>query len=126
MDKKEFIEKWKWQKTTGGGSASFDFGNVLEKDLNELLKANRFDALVREKIAEKVHESWSIWMKYLFSQCDNAPSEFEEGTQLLPAWAFDRWQRQMNTKYEDLTENEKKSDREHADKIVGIIRNFTA
>lgn len=52
MDRKQFIEKWKWQKVIGGGSASFDFGEQLEKDLNvqnrhlikhhkRLLKENR-------------------------------------------------------------------------------------
>lgn len=52
MNKTEFINKWKWQKITGGGSASFDFGSELEKDLDELLKANRFDALVRVRVVE--------------------------------------------------------------------------
>ena len=32
-----------------------------------------------------------------------------------------RWRRQMRTKYEDLPEEEKKSDREEADKMIAIF-----
>ncbi|MCP3966699.1 MAG: hypothetical protein GY718_10165 [Lentisphaerae bacterium] len=46
----------------------------------------------------------------------------EDGTMTIPQWAVERWTRQMNTKYVDLPEEEKESDRQEAEKIIAIIR----
>ncbi len=72
---------------------------------------------MREKLAECAHVAWSGWMIYLFSKCTmNA-----DGTVTIPAWAVERWMRQMNTSYDELPEAEKASDRDEADKIVAIL-----
>ena len=61
-----------------------------------------------DKLADEEHEIWSHWMKYLFSV-----GKFnEDGTWTMPKWAVDRWLRQMNAKYADLTDKEKRSDQE--------------
>jgi len=39
----------------------------------------------------------------------------------IPMWAVERWQRQMNTPYAELPEEEKNSDREEADKVLQLI-----
>jgi hypothetical protein len=78
---------------------------------------------LREQLAEYAHEAWSGWMKYLFEKCE--PSErFFSGEQVvvIPVWAVERWQRQMNTPYADLPESEKTSDREEADKMLAIVQ----
>lgn len=77
----------------------------------------------RERLAEYAHEAWSGWMRYLFSKCMD-DSEFDgqlKGTQVIPAWAVERWTRQMNTPYAELPESEKESDRAEADKMLSII-----
>lgn len=73
----------------------------------------------REQLAAYAHEAWSGWMKYLFSKCEDAG---EEGCVLIPASSAQRWERQMNTLYPDLPEDEKASDRDEADKMLAIVR----
>ncbi len=81
---------------------------------------------VREALAAYAHDAWSGWMRYLFSKCDNAPAGLVElgGTvpQVIPAWAVERWTRQLTTRYDGLPEDEKVSDRKEADKMLSILR----
>lgn len=49
----------------------------------------------------------------------------EDGTWTMPAEKVERWQRQMNTPYAQLPENEKEGDREQADKILKVIEFIT-
>jgi hypothetical protein len=72
---------------------------------------------MREQLADYAHEAWSGWMRYMFSKAEQNP----DGTWTMPAWAVERWTRQMNTPYADLSELEKESDRDEADKILAII-----
>ncbi len=72
---------------------------------------------VREKLAELAHAQWSGWMKYLFSKGTFNP----DGTWTMPKWAVDRWQGQMNMPYSELPESEKNSDREEADRVLGLL-----
>lgn len=71
----------------------------------------------RERLADYAHSAWSGWMKYQFSKAELQP----DGTWLMPAWAVERWTRQMNTPYAELPEEEKKSDRKEADEILAIV-----
>lgn len=72
---------------------------------------------MREQLAEYAHEAWSGWMKYLFEKSQHN----DDGTVTIPAWAVERWKRQMNTAYADLPEQEKESDRAEADEIMAIL-----
>ena len=63
---------------------------------------------MRERLAEHVHIVWQRWMSYMFSHFD------EEH--------MDRWRRQANTKYEDLPEHEKESDRAIAGEYLALLR----
>ncbi len=73
--------------------------------------------MIREILADLCHQQWSGWMKYLFSK-----GIFnEDGTWTMPAWAVDRWQKQMNTPYANLSESEQESDRTEADKFLIIL-----
>jgi len=60
-----------------------------------------------ERLASIEHDRWSDWMKYLFSKCEKRGKGL-----LIPQEFVDRWQRQIDTKYKDLSESEKESDRE--------------
>lgn len=72
---------------------------------------------LREKLAELAHEQWSGWMRYLF---DNGVFN-SDGTWTMPAQAVERWGRQMRTPYSELSEDERNSDRNEADKMLAVI-----
>ena len=72
---------------------------------------------MREKLAELCHDQWSNWMEYLFQKCTH---NIHTGEMTIPAWAVDRWKRQMSTKYEFLSESEKESDLKEADKFIKL------
>lgn len=69
---------------------------------------------LRENLACIAHERWSHWMDYLFSKGTFNP----DGSWTAPAELVERWQRQMNTPYSELSEAEKASDRLEADRIL--------
>ena len=73
-----------------------------------------------EQLAGIEHKRWSDWQKYVFRVCE----EGVDGTLIIPAWAVRKahqrpeaglmvreWQRQIDTSYENLTEEEKNGDR---------------
>jgi len=72
---------------------------------------------MRENLAELCHSQWSGWMKYLFSKC----SKRANGSMVIPKWAVDRWNKQMNTSYKGLSDDEKDSDRAEADRFIALI-----
>ena len=72
---------------------------------------------LREQLAALAHQQWSGWMKYLFSK----GAFNEDGTWTMPAWAVQRWQRQMNTACAALPDDEKESDRFEADKVLALL-----
>ena len=71
----------------------------------------------RENIAAKQHEIWSHWMKYLFSTAVLN----KDGSVTISAEKVARWTRQLETRYYNLPEKEKVSDREQADKVIAIL-----
>lgn len=72
---------------------------------------------LREKLADVQHEIWSHWMKWQFSCCQ----QNSDGSLTIPAVKVERWQRQMNTSYNDLSFAEQESDREQADKVLNVL-----
>lgn len=74
---------------------------------------------LREGLAELQHEIWSDWMRYLFSVCTSWGEDAD--TVLISSTLAARWKRQMNTAYADLSESEKDSDRNEADKVIAFL-----
>lgn len=75
---------------------------------------------MREELASLVHELWSEWIHYVASK-----STFNlDGSMTISAWAVRRRERQMNTSYADLTEEEKDSDRREADRILALFIDY--
>lgn len=73
--------------------------------------------LLREKISAAQHEIWSRWMIHLFKV-----SIFNtDGSYTIPVEKVKHWKRQISTPYNELSENEKNSDRIQADIILDII-----
>ena len=71
---------------------------------------------LEERLASLAHEQWSGWMKYLFSKC-----VAEEFGLLIPDSWVRHWKDQVDTKYNDLPEHSKESDRKEARAILKII-----
>lgn len=69
------------------------------------------------QLADIQHEIWAHWMRYLFK----VSIHNEDGTVTIPVDQVERWKRQMNTKYSDLSSDEQKSDLEQAKKVVVVI-----
>lgn len=70
-----------------------------------------------EQLAALEHERWSHWQRYVHSKGVRQP----DGSLLLPSDLVSRWERQINTKYAELDEQEKASDREQVGKYLPII-----
>lgn len=71
-----------------------------------------------EEGANIEHDRWARWQKHMFSKMrvnvDNSMT--------LPEEFCDRWFRQIDTKYEDLSEEEKESDRKETYNYLPLIR----
>lgn len=72
-----------------------------------------------EELAAYSHRAWAQWMSYQFVNCIEFREDF--GALLIPGYLVQRWKRQAATPYELLSEDEKKSGREEAEKIIAIV-----
>lgn len=75
-----------------------------------------------EELAAVEHERWSHWQRYLHSKCVRQP----DGSLLLPADLVARWEKQVDTKYADLDDQERESDREQVRKYLPLIASALA
>ena len=80
---------------------------------------------LREFLAALEHEQWSHWTKYMLEVLglSAVPKGLKESNPKA-AESLERWHRQIETDYDELTEKEKDSDREWADKIFDIFNLF--
>lgn len=78
------------------------------------------EAELIEQLADKEHAGWVHWMTYLFQVCEHQP----DGSIIIPSALVERWQRQIDTPYALLTEQEKQSDREQVAHILPIIHTY--
>ena len=60
-----------------------------------------------ERFASQEHEKWASWMRHLFSNSERNL----DGSVTIPTELVERWGRQCETKYQDLSESEKEWDR---------------
>lgn len=63
--------------------------------------------VLRERLAALEHTQWAHWTTYML---DNITPE-----------NIERWREQCKTEYADLTEDEKRSDRNWADQVLDIL-----
>jgi hypothetical protein len=66
------------------------------------------DSDLIEILADIEHERWSKWMRYMF-ECGVLN---QDGSWIMPADKVERWMRQMNTPYAELSDREQNSDRD--------------
>ena len=81
--------------------------NKFEKIYEKAVKTKSDDELL-EKLADLEHQQWIHWTKYML---DNMSDE-----------NINRWKKQIETPYSELSEKEKESDREWAEKVLKIIK----
>jgi hypothetical protein len=70
-----------------------------------------------EALAALEHDRWSRWQKYLHSKCTANAG----GSLTIPAELVDRWDLQIETAYNDLTPEEKDSDRREACRTLALL-----
>jgi hypothetical protein len=93
---------------------------MLMKDLDALRRSMNGDtSAMREVLAELAHEQWSGWMKYFLGKCNLAGTV--DGALIVPGPYFENIWRQIETPYHDLSEVEKESDRQEADKVLALL-----
>jgi len=75
-----------------------------------------------ERLAALEHEQWAHWTKYMLGRLGPLFADPEHLTreQQLAAENIDRWRRQIETPYAELSEKEKDSDREWAGRVIDI------
>jgi hypothetical protein len=85
-------------------------------------KANWEEEFV-EKGADLEHERWAKWQRYVHTKC--VPSA-DDGIWQIGYEFIERWERQINTPYAELSESEKESDREQVRPYLPLIKSLLA
>jgi|26BtaG_2_1085354.scaffolds.fasta_scaffold05353_6 hypothetical protein len=73
-----------------------------------------------EKLSAVEHDRWAHWQSYLHSKC----KKNDDGSLTIPKELVERWSTQIETNYSELSEEEKKSDREQVMKYLHYILEF--
>lgn len=76
-----------------------------------------YDEQLLELLAGIEHERWSHWQRYLHSKCVRG----DDGSLTIPPELVTRWSKQMHTAYPDLSDDEKKSDRDQVRRYLPAI-----
>ena len=73
-----------------------------------------------EALAAAEHERWSDWQRILHSRCEVR----EDGCLVIPAALATHWEQQIETPYEDLSEEDKDKDREQVWRYWPLIEEY--
>lgn len=76
------------------------------------------DEELKERLAAIEHERWASWQEWVHTVSDLQP----DGTLVIPASLVQRWTRQIATPYDQLSEEEKISDRNQVDRYWHLIK----
>jgi hypothetical protein len=98
-------------------------GKYSQRSMNKL----KFKVKYKDEIADLCHQQWSLWMEHLFDKTFkdlDGLYDKENGNLIIPKRFVERWKRQMNTPYSELSEEEKESDRREAEKFISHFIRF--
>lgn len=84
---------------------------MFKTQLNEA-----FGALA-EELAALEHQRWAHWQRYIHEKGRRQT----DGSLLLPADLVSQWERQIDTPFDELTNEEKDSDREQVRKYLPLL-----
>ena len=79
----------------------------VEKALNDLV----------DVLASIEHDRWSHWQRYMHRH----GTKQADGALLIPGDLVSRWEKQIDTRYDALSEAEKESDRDQVRKYLPVI-----
>lgn len=71
-----------------------------------------------DTLADIEHARWAKWQRYMHSKA----TKQADGSLLIPAELVERWERQIETPYKSLTEDEKESDRDQVRDYLPVIK----
>lgn len=85
-------------------------------------------AELREQLADLEHQQWAHWTRHMLTRLgllDESGGVRFLAARLMPGSRLvdlKRWESQCNTTYHNLSESEKNSDREWADRVLAIVK----
>jgi hypothetical protein len=113
-----YFHGWYRKKGIPMGLVELEDGRMVYEDYGCIrFSENPVPVFDVEAHADLEHEIWSHWMHYLFSKM-----EVTMDGMLIPQELVDRWYRQMETEYKDLSEEEKQSDRDQVYKHIDLLK----
>lgn len=71
----------------------------------------------KEQLADIEHQRWADWQAHCHKKV-------LDGGGVFPDDLLNRWERQINTPYTHLSEQEKESDRKQVDRYFPLIKNY--
>ncbi|MCP4383056.1 MAG: hypothetical protein GY798_16810 [Hyphomicrobiales bacterium] len=71
-----------------------------------------------DTLAAIEHERWSHWQRYMHSKAIKQSN----GSLTIPAELVERWERQIETPFRQLSDKEKDSDREQVQNYLSVIK----
>lgn len=70
-----------------------------------------------DKLAAVEHQRWAHWQNYMHSK----GTMIADGSLMLPADLVARWEKQIQTPFEKLSDDEKESDREQVQQYIPAV-----
>ena len=100
------VDKWRITDTT-------DKWEITNRELAKFYVEDCLESLI-EHLAHIEHKRWARWQKHLHSKCVRNTN----GNLTIPKNLVERWEKQIETEYKDLSEKEKDSDRKQVMKYL--------
>jgi len=73
-----------------------------------------------EELAAIEHDRWAHWQKHVHQQCE----PLCDGSLRIPSHLVRRWKKQIETPYIQLSEAEKRSDREQVERVLPVLAKY--
>ena len=85
---------------------------------------NNWEKEFIEKGAALEHDRWAKWQKWMHGRVYDSSKSINPHLKVIPTEDFNRWERQIATKYEQLSDKEKESDRIEVRKYLPLIQDL--
>lgn len=74
------------------------------------------------ELAAVEHERWAHWQRYMHDKGERRT----DGSLVLPPDLVERWEAQIATRYADLSEAERESDREQVRRYIPLVADIVS
>lgn len=85
---------------------------------------NNWEEEFIEKGAALEHDRWAKWQKWMHGRVYDSSESINPHLKVIPTEDFNRWERQIATEYEQLSDKEKESDRIEVRKYLPLIKDL--